>query len=576
MKLSKAFWQTYKEAPSDAEVVSHKLLVRAGFIHKTGSGIYSYLPMAQRTIRKIEAIIREELDAIGAQELEMSFVTPAQLWKESGRWESMGPEMLRVKDRKQNDFCLSPTNEESITDIFRKAITSYKQLPVSLYQVKTKFRDEIRPRFGLMRGKEFIMKDAYTFSLSKECLDEQYDLYYKAYTRILERMGLEHIIVEADPGAMASGDAKTHEFQVIADSGEDTVVQSKAANYAANLEKASTVRPKLEFAPSSEIKEVETKNAQTCEEVSKLLELPITQTIKSLAYKATYGQKTANYMLLLLGDDSLNELKLKNFLKADSVQPLNSEELESLGLVKGYMSPHGVKEKISYIVDKAIDPECGYVAGANKEDYHIEGFTPSRDIDSFKTCDLRMARPGDLVPGTDQPIEFKKGIEVGHIFQLGNKYTKAMNATVLNQNGKKEFPLMGCYGIGVTRTMAAAIEQNHDENGIVWPASIAPYQVYFAVIGKKEATKELAEEIYTELSSNKVEVLFDDRGFGPGPMFKDSDLLGLPIRVVLGERDYAASGDLEIKVRSTGETFKCKKEELVQKVSDLLVSLTDK
>lgn len=573
MKLSKAFWQTYKEAPSDAEVISHKLLVRAGFIHKTGSGIYSYLPMAQRTIKKIENIIREELDAIGAQELEMSFVTPAQLWKESGRWDSMGPEMLRVKDRKENDFCLSPTNEESITDIFRKAITSYKQLPVSLYQIKTKFRDEIRPRFGLMRGKEFIMKDAYTFSMDKKCLDEQYQLYYKAYSNILNRMGLEHIIVEADPGSMASGDAQTHEFQVIADSGEDTVVQAKGAGYAANLEKASTDRQNLKFSPSSEVEEVLTEDTQTCEAVAKLLDIPITQTIKALMYKASYGEKSANYMLLLLGDDSLNELKLKNFLKADAVQALSVYEMKSLGLIKGYMSPYGITEKISFIFDKTIDPDCGYVAGANKENYHIKGFTPSRDVETFKRADLRMAKAGDYAPNSDQLIEFKKGIEVGHIFQLGDKYTKSMKASVLTQSGKKESPLMGCYGIGVTRTMAAAIEQSHDENGIIWPASIAPYSVYFAVIGKKDTTKKLADEIYGEMTSKNIEVLYDDRGFGPGPMFKDADLLGLPVRVVLGERDYSSSGELEVKVRATGETFKVKKEGLVGKVTALLDSL---
>lgn len=573
MKLSKAFWQTYKEAPSDAEVASHQLLMRAGFIHKTGAGIYSYLPMAVRTIKKIENIIREELDKIDAQELDMSFVTPADLWQESGRWETMGPEMLRVQDRKQNDFCLSPTNEESITDVFRKSISSYKQLPVSLYQIKAKFRDEIRPRFGLMRGKEFIMKDAYTFSMDKACLDEQYELYYKAYSKILERMGLEYIVVEADPGAMASGNAKTHEFQVIADSGEDVVVQAKATGYAANLEKAATVRPELKFTPESEIEEVITEEMPTCEQVAKHLDIPVHQTLKTLVYRAFYGQKKVIYMILMLGDDKLNEIKLKNFLKADKVEVAAEEDLKEFNLIKGYMSPYGVEGKISFLLDDSIDPKSSFVVGANKENYHLKGFTPSRDLGSFKTVDLRMASVGDLAPNSTETIEFRKGIEVGHIFQLGDKYTKSMKATVLNQNGKKEFPLMGCYGIGVTRTMAAAIEQHHDENGIIWPAAIAPFHVYLAVIGKKAETKQMAGEIYEQLKEAGVETLYDDRGMGPGPMFKDADLLGLPVRIVLGERDFAESGELEIKIRKTGETFKVAKSELVEKTKQILTGL---
>lgn len=573
MRLSQAVWQTYKEAPSDAEIPSHQLLIRAGLIHKTSSGIYTYLPMAVRTLRKIETIIRSELDKIGAQEINMSFVTPAELWQESGRWDTMGPEMLRIKDRKGNDFCLSPTNEETVTDVFRKLASSYKQLPVNLYQVSTKFRDEIRPRFGLMRGKEFTMKDGYTFSMDKACLDEQYDKYYGAYSKIFERMGLEFIIVEADPGAMAQADAKTHEFQVVADSGEDVVVQAKSVGYAANLEKAVTLRPALDFAPTQAIEEVETKDLSTCAKVAELLNIPAHQTLKTLVFTATYGKKEANYIVMLLGDDELNEIKLKNFLKADTVTAAKEAVLQELGLVKGYMSPLNMKGKATIILDKSVDAEKGYVVGANKEDFHVKGFTPSRDIEQCKEADLRMAKEGDMAIDGKTPVEFKKGIEVGHIFQLGQKYTKSMNASVLDQNGKKEFPLMGCYGIGVTRTMAGAIEQNHDENGIVWPAPIAPYQVYFAVIGKKHETKELSSKIYDELLDSGLEVLFDDRGNGPGPMFKDADLLGLPMRVVLGERDYDKTGELEIKVRKTGEVFKVKKEELSAKCAEILKGL---
>ncbi len=573
MRLSRAVWQTYKEAPSDAEIASHKLLIRAGLIHKTAAGIYTSLPFAVRSLRKIENIIREELDKIGGLETRMSFVTPAELWKESGRWDSMGPEMLRVKDRKNNDFCLSPTNEETVTDVFKKLASSYKQLPVNLYQITTKFRDEIRPRFGLMRGKEFTMKDAYTFSMDKACLDEQYDLYYKAYANIFKRMGLEFIIVEADPGAMANPDAKTHEFQVVADSGEDTVVQAKACNYAANLEKAVTLRGELDFASQSEIEKVETKEMPTCEQVAKLLNIPLHQTLKTLVYTANYGKKEAHYVLLLLGDDQLNELKLKATLKANSIAPAKESVLEELGLVKGYMSPYQMQGRASVLLDKAIDPEKSYVVGANEENYHIKGFSPARDLESSKTMDLRLAKIGDFALDGKTPVEFRKGIEVGHIFQLGDKYTKSMDASVLAQSGKKQFPLMGCYGIGVTRTLAAAIEQNHDENGIIWPAPIAPFQVYFAVIGKKDETKSLAEEIYKELNETSIETLFDDRGMGPGPMFKDSDLLGLPFRVLLGERDYEKTGELEIKIRATGESFKVKKEDLISKVQELLKGL---
>lgn len=573
MRLSKALWQTYKEAPSDAEIPSHQLLIRAGLIHKTAAGIYTYLPFAVRTLQKIENIIRKELDKIGAQELAMSFVTPSELWQESGRWDTMGPEMLRIKDRKQNDFCLSPTNEETVTDVFRKSASSYKQLPVNLYQITTKFRDEIRPRFGLMRGKEFTMKDAYTFSMDKVCLDEQYENYYKAYSNIFENMGLEYIIVEADPGAMAAGDAKTHEFQVVADSGEDVVVQAKEIGYAANLEKAVTKRANLNLAPSSNIEEVETKELPTCEQVAKLLNIPIEQTLKTLVFTASYGEKEVHYVMLVLGDDELNEIKLKNHLKADRVTPAKESVLAELGLVKGYMSPYKMTGKASVLLDSAIDLDKGYVVGANKEDFHLRGFTPSRDLENFKVADLRMAKEGDVASDGKTPVEFRKGIEVGHIFQLGNKYTKSMEASVLAQSGKKEFPLMGCYGIGVTRTMAAAIEQNHDENGIVWPAQIAPYQVYLAVIGKKDETKNLANEIYHSLLDDDVEVLYDDRGMGPGPMFKDADLLGLPVRVLLGERDYEKTQELEVKVRKTGEVIKVKKEELASKLDEILKGL---
>lgn len=576
MRLSKFFWQTYKESPADAEIASHKLLIRAGMTHKIGAGLYSYLPMGVRVIRKIENIIREELENIGASELIMNFVTPAELWKESGRWEVMGSEMQRFKDQKDNDYCLSPTNEETITDIFKKTTKSYKELPVNLFQITTKYRNEIRPRFGLMRGKEFSMKDAYTFSLDKACLDEQYENYYQAYSNIFKRMNLDYIIVEADGGNIAAGDAKTHEFQVLAQSGEDQVVFSKEDGYAANIEKAQTKRGDAEtmsLGEQSEIEEIETKNLPTCEEVANFLKLPITQTLKTLLFTSYWGEKSANYMVLLLGDDELNEVKLKNFLKADRIEVANEKVLKELNAPKGYMSPYKLEGKCSILLDEAINQQSSYVVGANKTDFHIKGFCPNRDIESYKIADLRMAREGDVTL-YGKKVEFTRGIEVGHIFQLGNKYSKAMDATVLDQNGKKVAPLMGCYGIGVTRTLAAAIEQCHDENGIIWPMPIAPFQIHLAAMAKSDEFKKVCEDIYAELSSNGIEVLYDDRGLGMGAMMKDADLLGLPIRVFLGERDFNNSGEFEITVRRTGEKIKVKRDNLISTLKDQISALS--
>lgn len=575
MKLSKAYWQTYKETPKDAEIASHRLLMRAGLINKTTSGIYSYLPFAVRSLQKIQTIIREELNKIGAQEVLMSFVTPAELWKSSGRWDKMGPLMIKLKDRKDADFCLSATNEETITHIFQNSITSYKSLPVNLYQINTKYRDEIRPRFGLLRCREFIMKDGYTFNLDKESMDEIYEKYYQAYAAIFERMRLEYIIVEADGGEMADAGAKTHEFQVIADNGEDDIVEAKSLDYAANVETAKTSRGSLDFANSSELEEVKTENLPTCAQVAELLNIPVYQTLKTLMFTADYGKKQAHYLILLLGDDELNDIKLKNTLKAKDVFPTKPEVLEELNLPVGYMSPLN-RSGFSVLLDEAIDTEAGYVVGANKKDFHTSGFTPKRDLENFKQVDLRLAKSGDFGPDGKTKIEMRKGIEVGHIFQLGDKYSKSMNASVLDQNGKKVFPLMGCYGIGVSRTLAAAIEQNHDENGIIWPLPIAPYEVYFATLAKSDENRKICDDLYNELTALGIEVLMDDRGLGFGAMLKDADLLGLPVRVLFGERDYEKSGELEIKIRHSGETRKVKKDQLVSELKSILTDLGKK
>jgi prolyl-tRNA synthetase len=572
MRLSQGFWQTLKETPNDAEIPSHQLMIRAGLIHKTAGGLYTYLPMAFRSIKKIEKIVREELDRIGCYEIQMPVITPAELWKETGRWDVMGPQMLRIKDRADRELCVSPTNEETVTDVFRKTIGSYKQLPVCLYQINTKFRDEIRPRFGLLRGREFTMKDGYSLHMDKACLDTFYEKIYGAYIAIFKRMGLEFIVVEADGGAMAGGGAKTHEFQLVADAGEDTLVTVPATGYAANIEKAPTTRANLKTLPAADYTEFATPNQKTCEEVAAAHGFDIIHTLKALVMQVIRGEKVHYYMVMLLGDDQLNEVKFKNAMSADHVRPAQGGELESLGLVKGFMGPTAQAEKLSVLYDSCVDLNSSYVVGANKDGFHAKGFVPSRDTKlGHKQLDLRLAKDGDVMNG--QPIVMKKGIEVGHVFQLGDKYTKSMGVKVLNDQGKGITPLMGCYGIGTTRTMAAAIEQNHDNDGIVWPAAIAPYDIYFGVIAKSEETKKISEEIYQSFLASGLEVLFDDRGMGPGGMFKDADLIGLPIRVVLGERDFAATGEIEIKVRKNGEVLKVKREALIATIKEKLQSL---
>jgi prolyl-tRNA synthetase len=565
MRLSQGYWQTLKETPSDADVVSQQLMMRAGLMYKTGAGLYTYLPMAFRSLKKIEKIIREELDKINCFEISMPVMTPGELWQESGRWDAMGGQMLKAKDRAERDICVSPTNEETITDLFRRTVNSYKQLPVCLYQINTKFRDEIRPRFGLLRAREFTMKDGYSFHIDKDSLDKFYQEIYAAYESIFTRMGLEFIAVEADAGAMAAGGAKTHEFQVVADNGEDYVVTVPKTKFASNIEKASTTRKNISVAASSELQKFETPNQKTCEEVCAAHGMPITQSLKSIVMNAIIKGKDQYFMVMLLGDDTLNEVKFKNKVSAEHIRPAQQNEIEQLGLIKGFMGPSVETEKLKVIFDEAIDMNASYVVGANEVGFHLKGFVPLRDTKpKHFRADMRLAKEGDFI-GEDQ-IVLKKGIEVGHIFQLGDKYTKSMKVTVLNEQGKGITPLMGCYGIGVTRILASAVEQNNDKDGILWPASIAPYDVYLCYIGKTPETKELIETLYVEFKNAGLEVLFDDRQLGPGQMFKDADLIGLPVRVVLGERDYLATGEIEVKIRKTGETLKIKKQELLSTV----------
>jgi len=546
-------------------------MIRTGLIHKSGSGLYNYLPMGLRSIRKVENIIREELDKIGCFEITMSVVTPGELWQETGRWDKMGGLMLRFKDKKNADLCISPTNEETVTDIFRSTIKSYKQLPVTLYQINTKFRDEIRPRFGLMRGREFTMKDAYSFHLDKASLDVGYQALYDAYTAIFTRLGLEFIPVEADGGAMASADSKTHEFQVVANSGEDLIIYSQEAKYAANIEKAQTKRAATTFdMTKAEMKEVETIKTGTIDEVCKLLGLQPAQSLKSMVYTATTGEESKMILAMVIGDDSVNEIKLQNFLKCDHLAASSEEELKKAKLWKGFIGPVGLEDQLEIIFDNEVNIDATFVIGANKKDAHVTGFNPKRDIKKLVQADLRLSKAGDLTLDGKHTVVEKRGIEVGHVFQLGDKYTKAMKVGVLDQNGKLATPLMGCYGIGVTRVVAAAIEQNHDANGIIWPKSIAPYDVYFATIVKAPEFAAISDEIYAEMKKAGLEVIYDDRNVGPGNKFKDSDLLGLPYRVVLGERDFGASGELEIIERKTGTVTKVKREDLVSTLKNLL------
>lgn len=573
MKLSIGFWQTYKEVPNDATIPSHILMLRAGLIHKAANGIYNYLPMGLRAIQKVEKIIREEHDKANCYELQMSTITPGELWQESGRWDKMGGQMLKMKDSANRDLCYSPTNEEAITDIFRKTVKSYKQLPLTLYQINTKFRDEIRPRYGLMRGREFLMKDAYSFHTDTACMNKTYEVMYNVYQNIFSRLGLKFIAVEADGGAMADGKARTHEFQVLANSGEDRVIHCKKCDYAANIERAETKRFPSTSNSKGDMTVVDTPNKSTIEDVCAFLQVPTENSLKCLLYTAIEGNKSWLVLFVLIGDDTLNEVKIKQVVKCEHLVPATEHEIAQAGLCKGYIGPFGLSDKIAMYVDGEVMIDKGYVAGANQEHKHVTGFVLSRDASAHQIADIRESRAGDQCARCSGEIEEIRGIEVGQVFELGNKYTKAMNVTILDQNGKAVTPYMGCYGIGVTRTVAAAIEQNHDEFGIIWPKEIAPYHIYFAVIAKGEETMHQADAINQQMVNAGFEVVYDERNAGAGFKFKDADLLGLPIRVVLGEKGFLQDGLLEIKVRKTGAELKVPVGELVSTLKRLWAEL---
>ncbi len=558
MKASQTFVSTLKEAPADAEVVSHRLMVRAGMIKRLGAGIYSYMPLGLRVIRRVEAIIREEMNRAGAIELLMPVVQPAELWMETGRFQKMGPELLRVKDRHERDFIIQPTSEEVITDIARQELKSYKQLPRNFYHIQTKFRDERRPRFGLMRGREFTMKDAYSFDRDVESGLKSYQAMYRAYCAIFDRMGLTYRAVAADSGAIG-GDA-SQEFQVIADTGEDAIVYCPTSDYAANIELAEALPLIAERAAARRsLEKTPTPGKATCEDVAQLLGIPLTATVKSLVL-ATDGadetgavRKTTLWLLLVRGDHSLNEVKASKVpgLKAGYRFATAAEIEATFGCKPGYLGPIGTKKAVKVIADRTVAAMHDFVCGANEADFHFTGVNWGRDLpEPDLVADIRNVVAGDPSPDGRGVLAIQRGIEVGHVFLLGTKYSAAMNANYLDETGKPQPMVMGCYGIGVTRLLGAAIEQGHDERGIVWPDALAPFSVVVCPIGyeRTPVVQEAADRLHAELAAAGVDVVLDDRGERPGAMFADWELIGVPQRVVVSERGLKA-GTVEVQGR---------------------------
>ncbi|WP_078413218.1 proline--tRNA ligase [Priestia abyssalis] len=564
MRQSSNLIPTLREVPADAEIKSHQLLLRAGFMRQNASGIYSFLPLGYRVLRKVEQIVREEMERAGSVELLMPALQQAELWQESGRWYSYGPELMRMKDRHNRDFALGPTHEEVITSLVRDEVKSYKRLPLNLYQIQTKFRDEKRPRFGLLRGREFIMKDAYSFHASKESLDDTYNKMYEAYSRIFERCGLNFRAVIADSGAIGGKD--THEFMVLSDVGEDTIAYSDTSSYAANIEMATVTAVYEKGNETAEaLEKVETPTQKSIEEVSAFLNVEASKCIKSLLFKVD----DRFVLVLVRGDHEVNDIKVKNYFEASVVELASAEETkEIMGCEVGFLGPVSVSEKVEIIADNAVQAMTNAVSGANEAGYHFKNVNPERDFKAAYT-DIRFIQEGDPSPDGQGVIKFAKGIEVGHVFKLGIRYSEAMNATYLDENGRTQPMIMGCYGIGVSRTVAAVAEQFNDENGLVWPVSVAPYQVHLIPVNmKNEEQKELGEKLYNELLAKGYEVLMDDRAERPGVKFADSDLIGIPVRVTIGKR--AAEGIIELKVRSTGESMEVSVDELLNTLAALL------
>ena len=551
MKASQTFLATLKEAPADAEIVSHQLMVRAGLIRKLSAGIYNYLPLGLKVIRKVENIIREEMNRAGAIELLIPVVQPAELWQETGRWEKMGPELLRIKDRHERDYLIQPTSEEVITDLARSEIRSYKQLPVNFYQIQTKFRDERRPRFGIMRGREFSMKDAYSFDRDQAGLKKSYALMFDAYVRIFQRMGLQFRAVAADNGAI--GGSGSQEFHVIADTGEDAIVYCPNSDYAANLEAAESVALIAQrAAPKESMQKVATPGQKRCEDVAQFLKMDLIRTIKSLVLAVDQETGPAKlFMVLLRGDHELNEIKVNKIAGLGAFRFATDAEIQvACGSPVGYLGPVGLPTSVQVIADRTVANMSDFVCGANAEGFHLTGVNWGRDVPEPLVADVRNAVLGDPSPDGKGTVEICRGIEVGHVFQLGTRYSEAMKCTYLDENGKAQAMVMGCYGIGVTRLLGAAIEQGHDERGIIWPISMAPFEVVICPVGydKSDAVREAANHLHQELLAAGVDVVLDDRGERPGAMFADWELIGVPYRVVIGERGLK-EGQVEFQGR---------------------------
>ena len=557
MRASNYLFSTLRDAPSDAVVASHQLMIRAGMIRQVSKGLYTWLPTGVKVFRKIENIVREEMQKAGSLEVIMPGVQPAELWQETGRWQKYGPELLRMKDRHDRDYCLGPTHEEVITDIARNELTSYKQLPLNVFQIQTKFRDEVRPRFGVMRSREFVMKDAYTFHATQECLQSTYDIMHQAYCNVFDRIGLDYRPVRADTGSI--GGAYSHEFHVLADSGEDDIAFSDTSDFAANVELAEAVSLKTTpDAATQEIEEVYTPNCKTIAAVAEFLKLPVEKTVKTMLIKGVDEEGESTIIALVLrGDHTINEIKVEKLKGAVVPFEFASEAdiVAKIGCQPGSIGPRGLKEAgVKVVVDRSAAVISDFCAGANKDDYHFTGLNWGRDCDDFEVADIRNVVEGDPSPDGQGSIVIKRGIEVGHIFQLGQTYSEAMKATVLDENGKAQVMHMGCYGIGVSRIVAAAIEQNFDEKGIKWPLAIAPFEV--AIVGmnyeKSESVKEACDELYNSLLAQGIDVILDDRKERPGVKFADCELLGIPHRIVVGDRGLK-EGTLEYKSRETGD-----------------------
>jgi prolyl-tRNA synthetase len=550
MRLSQFHLRTEKETPADAEIVSHKLMLKAGMVRKLAAGLYTWSPLGLRVLRKVEAIVREEMNRAGAVEMAMPSVQPKELWEETGRWQKFGPQLLKIRDRKEQDYCFTPTAEEAVTDFFRQEFSSYKQLPVNFYQVTTKFRDEIRPRFGVMRAREFIMKDAYSFHVSDEDLQREYRNMYDAYTRVFTRLGLRFRAVFADTGAI--GGTASHEFHVLAESGEDAIAFSDASDYAANVELAEAVAPGARPAASETLRKVDTPVQKTCEDVAALLGIPLQRTVKSVAVMGEDGFVLA----LVRGDHAVNGIKLAKLSGlADYRLATEAEIAEHLGSEPGFLGPVGTRKTIRIVADRSVAAMADFVVGANEAGYHLAGVNWGRDLpEPDAVADIRDVVAGDPSPDGKGTLALARGIEVGHVFALGRKYSEAMQCTVLDEHGKAVHPAMGCYGIGVSRIVAAAIEQNHDDAGIRWPEAMAPWRAVVCVINPKgnADVAAAADALYRELGEAGIDTALDDRGLRPGPMFADIELIGIPHRIVVSERGLA-SGTFEYRARDAAE-----------------------